>query len=151
MAQSVLTIFSISGLGDMMVFKKCKIWNERWLKQIFGGITILKSIDLFAFSSQREDMFRRSLGALAKQGGRTLVRDPRKSSSNKRLLEAVGSSPEQPQPPVAHQSNNPPRPLLPFEPSQQNQESLGSSLVSYALAGVGVTLGVILVRVVLGF
>jgi hypothetical protein len=44
-----------------------------------------------------------------------------------------------------------PRAPLPFEPSPQNQQSVGSSLASYALAGVGVTLGVVLVRVVLGF
>lgn len=42
-------------------------------------------------------------------------------------------------------------PPMPFEPSAQNQHSVGSSLASYALAGIGVTLGVVLVRVVLGF
>mmetsp|Transcript_22060 Transcript_22060/g.45985 ORF Transcript_22060/g.45985 Transcript_22060/m.45985 type:complete len:101 (-) Transcript_22060:207-509(-) len=100
-------------------------------------------------------MFRRSACRLAK-AGRTIVRDPRKKS----LPAAVAGSPpaaegnnsdlthtRQQQPPVVQQ----PPPPLPFEPSQQNQESLGSSMVSYAMAGVGVALGVTLVRVVLGF
>ena len=92
-------------------------------------------------------MYRRSIGALAKQAGRTIVRDPRKTAASKSVPANVAqdnqraaASPSKVQPPT-----------LPFEPSQQNQESIGSSLASYALAGVGVTLGVVLVRVVLGF
>lgn len=39
---------------------------------------------------------------------------------------------------------------VPFAPSIQNQESVGSTLGSYALAGVGMTLGFALVRVLFG-
>jgi hypothetical protein len=72
---------------------------------------------------------------------RTLVRDPR----NKKRLPAVFKEEndlvEEPA------SRHP----LAFEPSQQNTQSVGSSLISYGLAGVGVTFGVILVQLVLGF
>jgi hypothetical protein len=39
---------------------------------------------------------------------------------------------------------------LAFEPSPANQQSVGSTMVSYALAGFGVTLGFVLVRVLFG-
>jgi hypothetical protein len=91
-------------------------------------------------------MYRRSIVALAKQTGRTIVRDPRKKSTR---LPAV--HPEDPS-----QLEHVPPPLperqpLPFEPSNQNQESLGSTMASYVLAGIGVTLGFTLVRVIVGF
>lgn len=90
-------------------------------------------------------MIRRSVAVLAKQTGRrTIVRDPRKKS---RALEVREKPPEENHVSVTNQS---PR-VMPFEPSEQNQQSVGSTLGSYALAGVGVTLGVVLVRVVLGF
>lgn len=38
----------------------------------------------------------------------------------------------------------------PFAPSQENQQSIGSTFVSYALAGAGMTLGFVLVGAVLG-
>ncbi len=47
---------------------------------------------------------------------------------------------EQPQPPPFLQ-----------QPSPHPPQTLASSLGSYAVAGVGVTLGVVLVRLVLGF
>eukprot|EP00977_Amphora_coffeiformis_P027817 scaffold34646_cov173-Amphora_coffeaeformis.AAC.23 len=85
-------------------------------------------------------MYRRTLlTAAAAASKRTIVRDPRKAASaiTKAPGEEASSLQEQPPtpPPVQHQ---PP----PFAPSQANQESIGSSLASYALAGVGVTLGV---------
>jgi hypothetical protein len=40
--------------------------------------------------------------------------------------------------------------LLPFQPSHQNQESIGSSLASYGLAGVGVAMGVTFVSALFG-
>ena len=96
--------------------------------------------------SKRKIMFRRSIYVLANRTGRTIVRDPRKTRS---LPPVSSDGPSQATTP-ASQPLQQQRPL-PFEPSQHNQESLGSSLVSYAIAGVGVSLGVILVRVVLGF
>lgn len=91
-------------------------------------------------------MYRRSLAVMAKQAGRTIVRDPRKK---KVIAMARQETPIQQQ--VAPQQQPVQPPPLPFEPSAQNQQSVGSTLGSYALAGVGVTLGVVLVRVVLGF
>jgi len=95
-------------------------------------------------------MYRRTLlRAAAATSKRTIVRDPRKTATavTKGLGEEASPSSLQEQhstpSPVQHQ---PP----PFAPSQSNQESIGSSLASYALAGVGVTLGVVFVRVVLG-
>jgi hypothetical protein len=100
-------------------------------------------------------MYRRSARVLAAQqgSGRTIVRDPRKVvKKTPAVVEAMYDNndivPQQQKP---QQPSIPSQPLLPFAPSQQNRESIGSSMVSYALAGVGVTLGVILVRVVLGF
>jgi hypothetical protein len=91
-------------------------------------------------------MYRRSLVALSKQTGRTIVRDPRKKSTR---LPAV-----HPEDPSQLEHVPPPLPMrqpLPFEPSNQNQESLGSSMASYALMGAGMALGMTLVRVIIGF
>jgi hypothetical protein len=91
-------------------------------------------------------MYRRSLIALSKQTGRTIVRDPRKKSKR---VPAV-----RPEDPSQVEQVPPPLPMqqpLPFQPSNQDQESLGSTMASYALAGVGVTLGFTLVRVLIGF
>mmetsp|Transcript_26614 Transcript_26614/g.37486 ORF Transcript_26614/g.37486 Transcript_26614/m.37486 type:complete len:92 (+) Transcript_26614:228-503(+) len=89
-------------------------------------------------------MLRRSLTVLSKQSSRTIVRDPRK----KRL---PALSPEQqndvvPQQQITH--NKPP--ALPFEPSQQNQQSVGSTLGSYVLMGAGVSMGFVLVGALFG-
>ena len=93
-------------------------------------------------------MYRRSLIALARQGGRTIVRDPRKKRLPAVRVVNDDKAKDENQTPSVYQSS--PGKPLPFEPSSQNQESLGSSLASYALAGVGVSLGFILVRVVTG-
>lgn len=85
------------------------------------------------------------LSRRALSGGRTVVRDPRKKSKSLSVL------PKEQDHPPAQAPSPPGRTPLPFEPTSQNQQSVGSSLASYALAGVGVTIGVILVRVVLGF
>jgi len=82
------------------------------------------------------------------------VRDPRKhaAASKKALLKSQESSyptravPPPPLPPGQEQQKR-----LPFEPSAQNQQTVGSVMASYALAGVGVTLGFGLVRFFLGF
>jgi hypothetical protein len=92
-------------------------------------------------------MLRRSVAVVAKQGERTIVRDPRKS----RLPAVSSQNHNLPQEVPTHQAPMSPLPPPPFAPSTHNQQSVGSSLASYALAGVGVTLGVVLVRVVLGF
>jgi hypothetical protein len=102
-------------------------------------------------------MYRRSLvAAFSKQArSRTVVRDPRKKRMNQASdsLAPVATREDdhrhlEPSVPPQTQVHLTP---LPFQPSQHNQQSIGSSLASYALAGVGVTLGVVLVRVVLGF
>ena len=87
-------------------------------------------------------MFRRSLASLSKPAERTIVRDPRK----KRVPAVVHDQPVErmPLPPSQH-----PRPL-PFEPSSQNQQSVGSSLASYVLAGAGVAIGFTIVGAIFG-
>jgi hypothetical protein len=105
------------------------------------------------------DMFRRSLTVLAKRTDRVIVRDPRIAKQRKAtgLVESSGASIQQLQEPSAvvpsQQPASPSAPpaALPFEPSAQNQQSVGSTIGSYVLAGFGVGLGMILVRVVLGF
>jgi len=94
-------------------------------------------------------MYRRSLIALARQGGRTIVRDPRKKRLPAVRVVNDDKAKDENQTPSVYQSSSPGKPL-PFGPSSQSQESVGSSLASYALAGVGVSLGFILVRVVTG-
>ena len=81
--------------------------------------------------------------------GRTIVRDPRKAASNQRnpkspvaiIQNNQGSVPAQNEQHKQQLINSNKQPL-PFEPSPQNQESIGSSLASYMLAGVGVAMGV---------
>lgn len=92
-------------------------------------------------------MFRKSLVLLLERPGRTIVRDPRRIRNPKSL--AVAKVEDLPSP--EQTKDNIPRAAFPFEPNPQNQSNVGSSLASYALAGVGVTLGVVLVRIVLGF
>ena len=104
-------------------------------------------------------MFRRSVMKLAGRPHRTNARGPRKQRAMKGAAasqvpaeqtaaasqQSLQTPPSQP-PPQQYQQQP-----LPFAPSSQNQESLGSSLVGYAVAGFGVALGVTLVRVVIGF
>ena len=95
-------------------------------------------------------MLRRSLAALSKRSfpslsipkstGRTIVRDPRK----KKAISAVVRREELR--PVQQNDLKP----LPFAPLEQNQQSFGSSLGSYAVMGVGVALGVTMVGALLG-
>ena len=83
--------------------------------------------------------------AILKQGSeRTIVRDPRKIAKRAPAVVPVAEG-SQEQPPQRI-----PPPPLPFQPSQRNQESVGSTLASYMLAGVGETMGEVLVRVALG-
>jgi hypothetical protein len=108
-----------------------------------------------------EKMYRRSLGALASQG-RTIVRDPRKTKASGNVAQSTDSNaivnnlPERsnsiakqkqhqsfPSPQVQKQP-------LPFAPTEQNQNSIGSMVGSYMLAGFGMGLGMVLVRIILG-
>ena len=92
-------------------------------------------------------MFRRSLATLSNRNSnassRTVVRDPRK---NKTALSQLVKQEEEEQHLVNQADSHPP----PFAPSQPNQQSIGSSLGSYALAGAGMSLGFILVGAVFG-
>ena len=91
-------------------------------------------------------MIRRSLALLSKASkGRTVVRDPRKAKARKSALVAQHPSSDAPDHlPAEHQQS------LPFQPSDQNQQSVGSTLVSYSLAGAGVAMGVTLVGALFG-
>lgn len=78
--------------------------------------------------------------------GRTIIRDPRKKKIIRSALvtqERSNNEVDQHQ-----QHSNETKPILPFEPSTQNQQSLG--LGSYVLAGAGMALGVTLVGAILG-
>jgi hypothetical protein len=74
-----------------------------------------------------------------------MVRDPRKA---KQKREAAAASLTPVPPP---DNKYPTQYQPPIVPQPQQPESLGQSLVHYAVAGVGVSLGFILVRLVLGF
>jgi Flp pilus assembly protein TadG len=94
-----------------------------------------------------------------KQQNRTIVRDPRKTKLPSNTSSAVDSinvtntnlvtrSSDNTNPIVTHhQQQNPP---LPFAPTEQNQQSVGSMVGSYMLAGFGMGLGMVLVRIILG-
>jgi hypothetical protein len=86
-------------------------------------------------------MFRATI-LLSKQTGRTIVRDPRK-----RKLPAVRHA----APAEVQQANDNHRSQpLPFEPSPENQQSVVSTLGSYALAGAGMAVGFTIVGAVFG-
>lgn len=83
------------------------------------------------------------------------MRDPRKG----RLPAAASASASSPAPARDHTQVQEFRPQppqrsqiqpLPFEPTPQNQQSLGSSLASYVLAGAGVAMGFMLVGAIFG-
>ena len=90
-------------------------------------------------------MFRRSLAVLAKQSGRKVVRDPRKQR-----LPVASAAPKETSAMQTTQQNSVQRQPLPFEPSNQNQQSVGSSLASYMLAGAGVAIGFTIVGAIFG-
>jgi hypothetical protein len=107
-------------------------------------------------------MYRRSLSALASQG-RTIVRDPRKSKASANAVHStdikkIDHIPTGTSNPIAsqlqqQQRDSPPqlqKQALPFTPTEQNQNSIGSMVGSYMLAGFGMGLGMILVRMILG-
>ncbi|KAL7527221.1 hypothetical protein ACHAXR_002945 [Thalassiosira sp. AJA248-18] len=102
-------------------------------------------------------MFRRPLIALsgkASSASRTIIRDPRKTKRIKKAVAVASrekneqSSLQLQQPQSQHNDVGQHRPPMAFEPSTENQQSLG--LGSYMLAGVGVAMGVTLVGAVFG-
>ena len=93
-------------------------------------------------------MFRQSAIRLSSKG-RTIIRDPRKTKKlHEQRQSAVVASKEEHQPQIIHQQQSDIRPRMAFEPSTENQQSLG--LGSYMLAGVGVAMGVTLVGALFG-
>jgi hypothetical protein len=85
-------------------------------------------------------MLQRTAVALSKQGKRTIVRDPRK-----RQVPSV--VPPQVTSPQQIQERRQP---FAFEPTTQNQQSVGSTMGSYMLAGVGMSIGFSIVGAVFG-
>ena len=99
-------------------------------------------------------MIHRSVVVLRR--ARTIVRDPRKAAAKR--VAAVARSNDSvivPNQIVGGDSNLPVKNRhqsqpLPFQPSVENQQSVGSTLVSYGLAGIGVSLGVTFVGALFG-
>jgi hypothetical protein len=88
--------------------------------------------------------------AAVNRGSRTIVRDPRKNvpkSSPKGMNHQIVVQSQSSQKQISPTLSSPPQP---FAPSQENQQSVGSALVSYALAGAGMTLGFVLVGAIFG-
>ena len=93
-------------------------------------------------------MFRRSLVRLSSaKTPRTIIRDPRKKKIAKSATSVQVVNPDEKN---WVDSPQPVTPPVPFAPSAKNQENVGSTLGSYMVAGVGVTLGFTLVKVVFG-
>ena len=86
---------------------------------------------------------RRLSSKASSSSGRTVIRDPRKKKAIKPASAVQVREDSQ-------SLQTPFKPTVPFAPSDKTQESVGSTLGTYALAGVGMTLGFTLVRVVLG-
>ncbi|EJK64753.1 hypothetical protein THAOC_14482 [Thalassiosira oceanica] len=77
---------------------------------------------------------------------RTRIRDPRKAKQI-RVSAAVTRAEEERHPPAPTPSPHQQQ-MLPFEPNQQSQQSMG--LGSYAIAGAGMALGFTLVGALFG-
>jgi uncharacterized protein GlcG (DUF336 family) len=99
-------------------------------------------------------MIRRTLVILSTKASRTIIRDPRKAKelrekAKEKARTAVAVQKEntslQQQTPQQQQQQQTP---MAFEPSAQNQESLG--IGSYMLAGAGMALGFTLVGALFG-
>ncbi len=81
-------------------------------------------------------MIRRSAVLLSKTN-RTIVRDPRKARVIPVRAPVVRSEIDKASCPTQFREQQ----SLPFEPTQQNRQSVGSNLASYMLAGAGMTIG----------
>jgi len=91
----------------------------------------------------------RSLSAVPGGKKRKVVRDPRKGSKGTKVQTLVRMEEEENNRRLQEIHNGDEK-RLPFGPSYENEQSVGSSLGSYALAGAGMALGFTLVRVVFG-
>lgn len=80
------------------------------------------------------------------------MRDPRKAAkkvaTRNRAIVTHQTNPMESRPNVPIESHQ--QFPLPFQPSHQNQQSVGSTLASYALAGAGVAMGVTFVSAIFG-
>mmetsp|Transcript_11586 Transcript_11586/g.14600 ORF Transcript_11586/g.14600 Transcript_11586/m.14600 type:complete len:98 (+) Transcript_11586:58-351(+) len=96
-------------------------------------------------------MLRRSIIRLSPaKSGRTIVRDPRKNKRVGRPSSEVQVQNEG-ELQADRQFPKPATPPIPFAPPADNQDGgVGSTLGSYVLAGVGVTLGFTVVKLVFG-
>ena len=92
---------------------------------------------------------KRSLSAVSDGKKRKVVRDPRKGSKGTKAQMLVRMEEEENNRRLQEIRNGDEK-RLPFSPSYENEQSVGSSLGSYALAGAGMALGFTLVRVVFG-
>jgi Asp/Glu/hydantoin racemase len=92
-------------------------------------------------------MIRRTLSVLnATKGSRTIIRDPRKAKDlREKARSAVAIQKETA---LQHQPPQEVGQRIAFEPSTQNQQSLG--IGSYVLAGAGVALGFSIVGALFG-
>jgi len=89
---------------------------------------------------------------------RTVVRDPRKAKKVSARRTVAAAQDQNHNLPVENNNNDNWQvqqqqqrlPSLPFEPNTQNQQSVGSTLASYALSGVGVAMGFTLVGALFG-
>lgn len=86
----------------------------------------------------------------SQKSGRSVVRDPRKRIKQSTLPAALPQDPASGQLTPSHQEPSQRAPLPFMDNNAQQQQSLGSSMVSYAVAGVGMTLGFILVGAIIG-
>ena len=77
---------------------------------------------------------------------RKIVRDPRRGSKQTQTLAKIAEH-EEHMNQLSHQHQQSP---LPFEPNQANQQSIGSSMGAYALAGAGMALGFTIVGLIFG-
>lgn len=96
-------------------------------------------------------MIRRSLAILSTKASRTIIRDPRKAKelrekAKEKARTAVAVQKENTS--LQQQTPQHQQPPMAFEPSAQNQESLG--IGSYMLAGAGMALGFTLVGALFG-
>jgi hypothetical protein len=86
---------------------------------------------------------------LLSKTSRTIVRDPRKARvPSVRTPDVPAEMGQQSQQFDLQQQQQ--RQGLPFEPTQQNQQSVGSSLASYGLAGAGMAIGFSIVGALFG-
>ena len=91
-------------------------------------------------------MIQRTFLALSQKAPkRTIVRDPRKVRKATNTSSLI-RSPQDENTREHNLTNNP----LPFTPSEQNQQAVGSSLASYALMGGGMAIGFTIVGVLFG-